>query len=341
MGVDQVVMCPTQSKLSSFCEKNNIRQSLFNKTSGINFSAALRLKKMCTAMEKPIIHAHDSHAHAIAFLSSFFFNNKIPQVVSRRVDFPVHSNFLSRKKYNCPNIKRILCVSDKIREIIEPALINKSVLRVVYSGIDPDRFTDCTDKKLLRNYFNIPDDYAIVGNVAALAPHKDYFTFVDTAERVLKEKTNVVFLIIGQGDEKQKIAEYIFEKGLQKSVLFTGFRTDIPDILPELDVFLITSETEGLGTSILDAHACGVPVVATRAGGIPEIVTDKKTGLLADVKDPDELAANVLSLLNDKKSGQALAENAKKEICNFTRQETARKTMVEYKEIIVEYYKSC
>lgn len=341
LGVEQVVMCPTQSKLSSFCEKNSIQQSLFNKTSGINFSAALRLKKLCNANEKPIVHAHDSHAHTIAFLSSGLFNNTTPQVISRRVDFPVHSNFFSRKKYNCPNIHRILCVSNKIREVIHPALINNSVLRVVYSGIDLDRFANCMDKRILRNYFRIPDDYAIVGNVAALAPHKDYFTFVDTAERVLKVNPKVTFLIIGQGDEKQKIAEYIFEKGLQKSILFTGFRTDIPDILPELDVFLITSETEGLGTSILDAHACGVPVVATRAGGIPEIVTDQKTGLLADVKDPDMLAANVLKLLNDKKLGQKLAENAKKEIRNFTRQETARKTMVEYKEIIVEYYKSC
>ncbi len=340
-GVDQIVMSPLRSKLSSFCDKHSIQQVLFSKSSGINISAAFRLKKLCKSVKDPVVHAHDSHAHTIAFLSSFLFGNNTPQVISRRVDFPVHRNFLSQKKYNCHNIKRILCVSNKISEIVEPAISNKDVLRVIHSGIDLARFNDCGDKRLLRSYFNIPDDYAIVGNVAALAPHKDYYTFVDTAERVLKENPKVFFLIIGQGNEKQSIAEYIFEKGLQKSILFTGFRTDIPDILPELDVFLITSETEGLGTSILDAQACGVPVVATRAGGIPEIVTDQKTGLLADVKDAKKLAENVLSLLNDNQMGETFAENAKKEISNFTRQETARKTIVEYKEIVVEHYKSC
>ena len=100
----------------------------------------------------------------------------------------------------------------------------------------------------------------------------------------------------------------------------------------------MTSETEGLGTSILDAYACEVPVVATRAGGIPEIVTHEKTGLLAEVKNPVQLANNVIRLIEDETLKNNLVKEAKKEILNFTRQQTARKTMEEYKQVISETY---
>ncbi len=337
-GVDQIVMTPKKSKLADFCKKNNIEISNFTKYSGINISAAIKLHKLCNKYEKPIIHAHDSHAHTTAYLSSLLAGNKTPQIISRRVDFPVQNNLFSRKKYNNPHIKKIICVSEKIKEITAPSIKNKDVLSVVYSGIDLNKFANCSNKKILRKYFNIPDENVIVGNIAALAPHKDYFTFVDTAEIVLKTHPSTTFLIIGQGSEKQNIAEYIFEKGLQDSIFFTGFRTDIQDILPELDVFLMTSETEGLGTSILDAFACEVPVVVTRAGGIPEIVKDNETGLLGEIKNPQQLADKVLLLINNNILKKKLVKRAKKEILNFTRQNTARKTMEEYQKVIVESY---
>jgi len=337
-GVDQIVMTPNNSKLSVFCKDAGIQVCGFSKYSGINIPAAIKLKKLCKSYEQPLIHAHDSHAHTTAFLSSILAGNKTPQIISRRVDFPVHKNLFSRKKYNSPHIKRILCVSEKIKEVTSPSIRNTNVLKVVYSGIDLDRFKECHDKKILRNLFKIPEENTIIGNVAALAPHKDYFTFVDTAEEILKKHPETTFLIIGQGSEKQKIAEYIFEKGLQNALIFTGFRTDIPDILPELDIYLMTSETEGLGTSILDAYACEVPVVATRAGGIPEIVTHEKTGLLAEIKNPVQLANNVIRLIEDETLKNNLVKEAKKEILNFTRQQTARKTMEEYKQVISETY---
>lgn len=337
-GVNQIVMTPNNSKLSAFCKKNDIAVHNFSKFTGINITAAIQLKKLCKKFDTPIIHAHDSHAHTTAYLSSILAGNKTPQVISRRVDFPVHKNLFSKLKYNHKNIKRIICVSEKIKEITAPSLKNTDVLTVVYSGIDLNRFTDCSNKNILRRYFNIPEGNKIVANVAALAPHKDYFTFVDTAALILKEKPDTTFLIIGQGSEKQQIAEYIFEKKMQHSIIFTGFRTDIPDILPEIDVFLITSKTEGLGTSILDAFACEVPVVATRAGGIPEIVKHEKTGLLADIKDAEKLAENVIGIFDNNELKEHIVREAKKEIQNFTRQQTARKTMDEYQQIIVESY---
>jgi L-malate glycosyltransferase len=121
---------------------------------------------------------------------------------------------------------------------------------------------------------------------------------------------------------------------MQKDILFLGFRQDIPEILPELDAFLITSETEGLGTTILDAFACRVPVVATAGGGIPEIVKHNQTGMLAAVSDPDTLATHVLNVLTIDTLKHRLITNATAFLKEFTKEQTALKTLAVYREVL-------
>ena len=121
---------------------------------------------------------------------------------------------------------------------------------------------------------------------------------------------------------------------MQKHILFLGFRQDIPEILPELDAFLITSETEGLGTTILDAFACRVPVVATAGGGIPEIVKHNQTGMLAAVHDADTLATHILNVLTVDTLRSRLVANATEFLQEFTKEKTAHKTLAVYQEIL-------
>ena len=115
----------------------------------------------------------------------------------------------------------------------------------------------------------------------------------------------------------------------------TGFRQDIPQILPELDIFLITSKTEGLGTSILDALACNVPVVAAQAGGIPEIIIDQQTGLSAPVGDSTKLAQQVNYLLQNPVLKNQLIRNATKHLEAFTTATMANKTLNVYEKVLL------
>jgi L-malate glycosyltransferase len=170
----------------------------------------------------------------------------------------------------------------------------------------------------------------IIGNVAALAPHKDYFTFVETAEILLRENVRATFLIVGAGPLEAEIRSFIRERSLERSVLVTGFRNDVPQVLRALDLFLITSKTEGLGTSVLDAFASGVPVVATRGGGLVELVVDGETGLLADVGNPAALAAQVTRLLNDEELARKVTSGAREKVREFDKSRTARETYEAY-----------
>lgn len=269
------------------------------------------------------LHAHDSPAHTFAYLAALFFGLKIPLIVHRRVDFPIGKNLLSSWKYNAHSVSQIFCVSDYIRHLITPDILQPNRLVTVHSGIDLQRFEN-VGKSLktnrLRSEYQIPSHHFLIANIAAIAPHKDYFTFVKTAEKLIHNEFPATFLAIGgDGGELAQIRQFIQEKKLESRIILTGFRSDVQQVLPELDLLLFTSKTEGLGTTLLDAFACGIPVVSTNAGGIPEIVEAGVTGLVCEVGDAESLAEAVRKLLTDNDLRSKLSENAKRRVQQFSK----------------------
>jgi glycosyltransferase involved in cell wall biosynthesis len=332
-GIKQYVLCVTGSAVETFCIHSHVPYFSADKRSSVDIFFAQKIASICRKNKISIVHTHDSHAHTFAVLANDFFGNRSSIIVSRRVDFPVSSSFFSRYKYNHSAVKYILCVSDKIREITSAALKRPEVAVTVHSGIDISRFRDAKNTGKLHQEFGLSEKTRIVGNIAALAPHKDYFTFVDTVAIICRKDQDVCFFMIGDGPLHNELKSYVKQSGFASRIIMTGFRTDIPSILPEFDVFLITSETEGLGTSILDAFACGVPVAATDAGGIPEIVIHDKTGLVAPVKDSVALARNVERLLADRSLAERLVSGAAEHLRVFSTGATASATMKYYRQV--------
>lgn len=326
-----IILTSKNSKLSSWCSYNNIEYYTVNNL-GLNFKSASKINTIIKEKKIDIIHCHDSKAHNAAIINAVLYKSNIPIILSRRVDFPVSDNIFSKYKYNHRNIKKIICVSDTIKTITANSIKDKSKLTTVHSGVDTNKFRDC-DKQLLKREFHLKDEI-IIGNTSAIAPHKDYPTFINVAEEILKKKSNVKFFIIGDGPEKQNIESIIKEKGLETDIILTGFRKDIADVLSSLDIFLITSETEGLGTSIIDAFAAGIPVVATNAGGIPELVEHNKTGYLAKIKDTESIAEGILKIIDNKKFRDNIIAGAKLKLKGFTKENTALETYEVYKEVI-------
>jgi L-malate glycosyltransferase len=116
---------------------------------------------------------------------------------------------------------------------------------------------------------------------------------------VLRDVPDARVVILGEGELRAALEHQVKQLHLEKHVLLPGFREDVLALLKGFDIFVMSSETEGLGTSILDAMACGKPVVATRTGGIPEVVEDGVTGLLVEPRDPKSLAQAITTLLQD------------------------------------------
>jgi glycosyltransferase involved in cell wall biosynthesis len=221
-------------------------------------------------------------------------------------------------------------VSEEIQRILQPDILDHSKLAVVHSGIDLSRFRQKPDGRLRRE-LGINQETPLIGNVAAMADHKDPFTFLRVAAQLLQVRPNLRFVWIGgDGGLESEVRTLTQQLNLSEKILFTGFRSDLPFLLPELDVFLFTSKTEGLGTSVLDAFAAGVPVVAARAGGIPEMVQHERTGLLAPVGDVAEFSRQVLRLLDEPSLRTQIIQGARQRAQAFSFEETARKTLEYY-----------
>lgn len=193
----------------------------------------------------------------------------------------------------------------------------------------------------VRGGFGIPERVPLIGTVAALVDHKDHWTFLEAAARLVRGDpptpfAGAHFLIVGDGPLRPGLEARASALGLSGRVHFAGFRDDVPAILPALDVLLFTSKEEGLGSSILEAWACGVPVVATAAGGIPELVQDGETGLLAPVGDAAALARAVERVLSTPSLRAALVAAATSRLAAFGAGRMAEGVLAVYREVVAE-----
>lgn len=330
LNVEQLVVCKAGSAFETYCKKNGIAYKSLAFSNQFDLVSSIQLKKIATEFETDIIHIHSSHAHAIA-VWAYYLGNKTNLVLSRKVDFPISKNFLSRVKYNCPAIKKIICVSNAINSIMQKDIVDKTKCITIYDGIDTAKFK--TKSKKLRSEFSISEDVKIIASTAALADHKDYPTFIEAIKRI-GISISAHYFIIGDGPLRNNIEDLVIANNLEHKVTFTGFRTDINELLPELDVFVLSSKTEGLGSSILDAYACRVPVICTNAGGIPEIVENEITGLMSEVGDANALAKNIIRIVSNEELKNTIIDNAFVKVKDFDKKIMAEQTLLVYKNII-------
>ena len=322
LGVQSSVCCRKNSKLDKYTSKEKI-SSLCLSFSGLKFFNAISLKKFVLKEKFDLIHTHSSNAQTLVYYASLL-GLKTPVISSKRTDFPVKS----KGKYNFKSLKYIICVSNKIKEITRRSVNNPDIVQTVYSGIDLDRFE--VDQKSLKQKLGLEESEVLIGNTSAIAPQKDYPTFLTIA----KNLPEFQFVIIGDGPMEQEI-KGLAKKMQLKNIHFTGFLKELEVYMKSLNCFLITSETEGLGTSILDAMIAKIPVVGTNAGGIPEIVINNKTGLLCEIRNTLQITNAVTEILNNEELRSQLVKNAHQNISeNFSRRTTATRTFEFYQKAI-------
>jgi glycosyltransferase involved in cell wall biosynthesis len=330
----QFLYCPVGSALGRLARSQSWNYRTYLKSSPFNPISAWRLTTFCRNKQIKLIHVHDANAHTLALCANVFFRLNLPVVVSRRVDFPLSKSLWSNWKYNHHSIKKIVCVSGFIKDLIAPKIRDKEKITVIYSGVNLDQVESYGTEGSLREQLNCPEEIPIIAHIGAIAPHKDLPTFLAVAEITLLT-TDCLFVIIGaDGGEEEKMRFLVKEKKLINKVLFLGFRDDIKNILKDISILLVTSKTEGLNTSILDAFVAGVPVVATAAGGIEELVRHEFTGFTSKVGDADSLSKQLIRVLSDKTERQNIIINAQEMARNFSKEKMTRQVLNLYGEIL-------
>jgi glycosyltransferase involved in cell wall biosynthesis len=264
----------------------------------VDLPAAWQLSRVIRELRPDVVHAHDSHGVAVAAtaLSIASPPRRPALIASRRVDFHLNANAFSRWKHK--QVTRYVAASEAIRAMLIEDGIAPARIVTVHDGIDVGRVAAAEPLNVREEYW-FPPHSPIVGHIGALSPSKGQRFLVDAAAIVVREMPEARFLVLGEGELHDVLEHQIRHLHLAQHVVLAGFRADVLGVLKGLDLFVMSSVTEGLGTALLDAMAARRPIVATRAGGIPEVVVHGETGLLVPPRDAPALATGILELLRD------------------------------------------
>ena len=266
----------------------------------------IRLARLMKHKKCLLAHFHDAHSVAVGSVAASMA--KVPyRVISRRVDFPLKKNYFSKRKYK-KNVSAIIAISKGVKKVLVEGGVDPRSIVVIPSGIDFSPYDKAVSSDYLRRELSFaPDDY-LVGIVAHLTDHKGH-EYLIKATKILKEHSpKIKVIIVGKGPLRMDLNRQARESRVEDIVFFLGFREDVPQILSSLDVFVLSSYLEGMGSSILDAMACRLPVVATKVGGIPEVVLHGETGILVPPRNPQAIARAILKLYNNRNLASRLGQ---------------------------------
>jgi glycosyltransferase involved in cell wall biosynthesis len=211
----------------------------------------------------------------------------------------------------------VIAVSDEVKHSIQSQykfngkLEGKPKLCTILNGVDTDQLlADSQDRHSVKPEFGIPDHHQLVVHVANFTPKKRHEDLIRAARLVIDQEPQVTFLLVGQGPLEPDIRAQVKNLNLAGNVVFAGFRTDAPRLIGAADVFVLPSQFEGLPIAMLEAMALGRPVIASRVGGVPEVISDGVDGLLIDPLSPGQLAEKILAVINCEDLREKLANNA-------------------------------
>jgi glycosyltransferase involved in cell wall biosynthesis len=287
--------------------------------------AAWSLRQTLRRRNVRIVHAHTAHAVAIAALATV--NTSARLVVTRRVDFRLRSNVGSRWKYG--RADGLIAISRAVADALIASGVPPSRIEVIPSGVDLSRPTPPVDRHLLLT-LGVPADAPVVVQVAQLVGHKDPLMFVDAIADARARVPTLHAVLVGDGPLRDAVRAAITRQGLDDALHLVGYRSDADAVLAAADVVTLSSREEGMGTVLLDALAFGKAVVATRAGGIPEIIEDGVSGILTPVGDAPAMGAAIAALIESPHRRAELSSAARVRASRFSMALTAARTASVY-----------
>ncbi|MFH1724161.1 MAG: glycosyltransferase [Elusimicrobiota bacterium] len=347
-GHENVVVCRGREALEAEARRQRFRTMRLPFLGEWDPVSAWRLRRASrSARHAPVLHAHTAHAAALAYLASRFGGP--PWVAHRRVDFHLNGSLSRRLKYD--TAPRVIAVSESIRRILVADGMEGSRITVVpdcipltddearLAGLDAGPMRRATRsetaaiRRPLAENLGLPETGPWIGNLAAHVPHKDQATLIRSLPSVLKALPKARLLLVGDGPLRTELEALARSLGVESAVRFAGHQSDPAPWLSCLDVYVQSSWGEGMGSVLLEAMACGVPIVATTAGGIPEVIEHGRSGLLVPPRDPERMAGAIVDSLLDPESARRRADAAAEDLKSFGLSRVGDRMIALYREV--------
>lgn len=233
------------------------------------------------------------------------------------------------------NTDHFIAISGAIRDEIRSMGVSPAKISVIYNGLNSSRFTESRPTHELVRELGLVEGRKVVSMVARLHPVKGHRYFLEAARQVIDAGIDAQFLIIGEGDQRQKLEARVKQLGLRERVRMPGYWGKVEEIYAVSDVLCVPSVMEGLGLVVLEAMYFGVPVVASNTGGIPEIITDGRNGLLVEPRNADDLARSIRRVLTETALTESLVAEGRRTVEDFSQEKMARQVEEIYASLLV------
>jgi glycosyltransferase involved in cell wall biosynthesis len=309
------LLCQPDSAIFERAQQKNIVVFPVRMHGEVALAAAFKIARIIKKEKYDIIHAHTSHAHSLVMWASLLLKEKPIRIVSRRVDFSIYRhNFFGMNRYKYTHgADHIVAVAHKVKDVLIQDGIPSEKISVVHSGAEIDRFRFMRGDHLFKEFI-LPPDAKILGNIGYLVGHKGQKYLIQAMQKVIQIFPEAHLLIIGKGELEKELKGLTNHLDLTNHITFTGFRSDVGAFMNILDVLVVSSTGEGLTATIVDALALEIPVVSTDAGGVPEIITNGKTGRIVPQADSDALAEEIIWTLSHYENAKKMAREGKLDV---------------------------
>ncbi len=335
-AIETTVLCVKESPFEKRLQKSNIQFHTAPLRIKIDLRFVFKIGKICRKYNIDLIHIHDPSALQLCIIADKIYNLP-PFILSKKTSFPIKQRKKTLYKYNYPKIKKILCVSKETKKISEKAIQDKSKLITVYHGTNLKTKSSDTPF-LLREKFEIPSSKTIIGHIGNHIKAKHLETFIEVAYRIIfiEKHLDFCFVQIGTFSERtESLLKKVEELGLKEHVIFMGYTPQASNFIPQFDIALMTSQSEGMPQFIYESMYHKTPIVTTDVGGIPELITHKENGLLAKMHDAETLSKHLLLLdKSNELKEQFVSRSYEKLLQKFTTENMTKATVEIYKSIL-------
>ena len=334
-GIQSYFLCNPHGYLFKMDFENKHALAFHNE---LDLKSYLNLYKFLKIHKPDIIQVHEAHGLGLAVFATLNYN--IPIVSTRRVDFPIRKHFINKLKYKKSNIIKWVAISDAVKQSLINFGVHSNRIIKIYSASDVNNVKiEKSNLEKINLKYNLKNNF-VVGSILSFVGHKDPFTLIKSFELLYKKYKKVKLLILGEGPYKEEVIEMVKTMESKDNIYILGFKDNIYEYLSLFHIFIITSRKEALCSSIIDALSMEKPVVATRVGGIPEIIKDHYNGLLNESGDYEGLSKSLLKLISNKEFYSFISKNAYESSHELRGDVMANKYINLYSEILHEERKS-
>ncbi|NLP43564.1 MAG: glycosyltransferase [Peptococcaceae bacterium] len=341
-NVNPLLGCLLQnSPLADLVQARGLASVTFPMKFPLDLTAAIPLIRFCRESQIQLLHCHGTRASLVGRVAARILSLPCISTIHSLPEFDYKVSWKGRAAlfldyHTLSLVDAVITVSYNLKEYAVTRREQKGLtfpVKIIYNGRETLDFSERDQlRDNFRKEYGIPEHTVVLGTIGRLHPVKGQFFLIEAAQLLHKEFPDLHILLVGDGPSRTELQDVLKASGLNYTL--TGYLPEAWRILPTMDIFVLPSQHEGMGLVLLEAAQAKVPIVATRVGGIPEILTDQSEALLVNPANPLDLALACSKLLNDQALAQKLVTKAAEKAKLFTPEKMATETAALYREIL-------